>query len=92
MFQNFEPVSDRNFAKAHLPLLRAQMKKQGIDAFLIRHDDEYLNEYLPAFAERLMWVSGFGGSAEFAIVMQSKAALFSDGRYTLQLETQVDEE
>ena len=59
MFQTFEPVSDRSFAGKHLPLLREEMKKQGLDGFLIPHDDEYQNEYIPAYAERLMWATGF---------------------------------
>ncbi len=54
MFQTFEPVSDRSFAGKHLPLLRAEMKKQNLDGFIVPHDDEYQNEYIPAYAERLM--------------------------------------
>jgi len=44
MFQTFEPVSDRTFAGKHLPLLRAEMKIQNLDGFIIPHDDEYQNE------------------------------------------------
>ncbi len=90
MFQQFEPAADRSFAKTHLPKLRDEMKKMGLAGFLVPHDDAYLNEYLPAYAERLMWVSGFSGSAGFGIVMIDSAAIFSDGRYTLQLSEQVD--
>ncbi len=92
MFQTFEPVSDRSFARKHLPLLRAEMKKQGLDGFIIPHDDEYQNEYIPEYAERLMWVSGFSGSAGAAIVMTDAAVIFTDGRYTLQVRQQVDSE
>lgn len=91
MFQKFDPLSDIGFAGDHLPKLRAVMAEQGLDGFLVPHDDAYLNEYLPADAERLMWVSGFSGSAGFAIVMIEKAAIFSDGRYTVQLPEQVDQ-
>lgn len=90
MFQTFEPVSDRSFAKKHLPKLREIMKKMSLDGFIVPHDDEYQNEYIPAYAERLMWVSGFSGSAGAAIILQDSAHLFVDGRYTLQAPQQVD--
>ena len=92
MFQTYEPVSDRSFARKHLPLLRAEMKKQNLDGFVIPHDDEYQNEYIPEYAERLMWPSGFSGSAGAAIVMMDRAVMFTDGRYTLQVRQQVDGE
>ncbi|MEM9495703.1 MAG: aminopeptidase P family protein [Pseudomonadota bacterium] len=90
MFQTFDPVSDRSFAGAHLPLLRAEMKKQNLDGFIIPHDDEYQNEYTPAYADRLMWASGFSGSAGSAIVLTDTAVIFTDGRYTLQVREQAD--
>lgn len=91
MFQTYESKSDRNFAEKHLPLMRKAMKAQNIDAFVVPHDDEYLNEYLPECAERLMWVSGFSGSAGAAIILQDHAVIFVDGRYTLQVRQQVDD-
>ncbi|WP_425408071.1 aminopeptidase P family protein [Hyphococcus sp.] len=90
MFQTFEPVSDRSFAGKHLPLLRAEMEKLGLDGFIIPHDDEYQNEYIPAYAERLMWATGFSGSAGAAIVMKERAVMLTDGRYTLQVRQQAD--
>ncbi|MAW82193.1 MAG: X-Pro aminopeptidase [Parvularcula sp.] len=90
MFQTFEPVSDRSFAGKHLPLLREEMKKQGLDGFLIPHDDEYQNEYIPAYAERLMWATGFSGSAGAALILMDKAFMFTDGRYTVQVRQQAD--
>ncbi|MFN3960154.1 MAG: aminopeptidase P family protein [Parvularculaceae bacterium] len=92
MFQHFDPVSDRSFAARHLPLLRAEMKALKIDGFIVPHDDEYQNEYIPAYAERLMWVSGFSGSAGAAVVFLDKAVIFVDGRYTLQVRQQVDDQ
>lgn len=89
-FQDFEPRSRRSFAAEHVPLLRAELQRLGVDGFIIPHDDEYLNEYTPECAERLMWISGFTGSAGAAIVTASRAALFIDGRYTLQARDQVD--
>ncbi|MEL6112742.1 MAG: aminopeptidase P family protein [Pseudomonadota bacterium] len=91
MFQTFDPVSDRTFASHNLPLLRAVLSAQGLDGFIVPHDDEYQNEYIPAYAERLMWVSGFSGSAGAAIVMLDRAVIFVDGRYTLQVRDQVDD-
>ena len=90
MFQTYEPVSDRSFAGNHLPLLRAELKKQNLDGFVVPHDDEYQNEYIPDYAERLMWASGFSGSAGSAIVLLEKAIIFTDGRYTLQVRQEVD--
>ncbi len=91
MFQTFDPVSDKTFAAKHLPLLRAELEKQNLDGFVVPHDDEYQNEYIPAYAERLMWVSGFSGSAGSAIILKKTAIIFVDGRYTLQVRQQVDE-
>ena len=90
MFQTFDPVSDRSFAGRHLPLLREEMRRQRLDGFIIPHDDEYQNEYIPAYAERLMWASGFSGSAGAAVVMTDAAVIFTDGRYTLQVREQAD--
>ncbi len=90
MFQTFEPVSDRSFAGKHLPLLRAEMAGQNLDGFIIPHDDEYQNEYIPEYAERLMWATGFSGSAGAAIVMSDRAVMLTDGRYTLQVRQQTD--
>lgn len=91
MFQTFEPVSDRSYASKHLPLLRAELDKRGLDGFIVPHDDEYQNEYTPEYADRLMWVSGFSGSAGAAIVLKESAVIFIDGRYTLQVRQQVDD-
>ncbi len=92
MFQTFDPVSDRSFAGKHLPLLRAEMKKQKLDGFIIPHDDEYQNEYIPEYAERLMWATGFSGSAGSAVIMIDSAVILTDGRYTLQVRQQADSE
>ncbi|MEX6633338.1 aminopeptidase P family protein [Hyphococcus lacteus] len=66
------------------------MKKQNLDGFIVPHDDEYQNEYIPAYAERLMWATGFSGSAGAAIIMQDQAVMLTDGRYTLQVREQTD--
>ena len=77
--------------RENLPKLRKALNAAGLDGFLIPHEDEYQNEYLPDCNERLMWATGFTGSAGAAAVVGDKAAVFVDGRYTLQVEAQVDE-
>lgn len=91
MIQNFDVQGGPDFGRRNLPKLRAALKAENLDGFLVPHEDEYQNEYLPDCNERLMWVCGFTGSAGAAVVMQDKAAVFVDGRYTLQVGAQVDE-
>ena len=74
-----------------LAALRAYMADQEIDAIVIPHDDEHLGEYIPPEAERLRWISGFTGSAGVAVILSAKAALFVDGRYTVQARQQTSE-
>jgi Xaa-Pro aminopeptidase len=90
MRQTFDDHADPSFGRKHLPLIRTEMAKQGLDGFLIPHEDEHQNEYLPDANERLAWATGFTGSAGAAVVMATAAAVFVDGRYTLQAETQTD--
>ncbi|HRJ67213.1 MAG TPA: aminopeptidase P family protein [Alphaproteobacteria bacterium] len=73
-----------------LAALRAEMKKRGVDGFFIPRADEFQGEYVPARAERLAWITGFTGSAGYAVALNDKAAFFTDGRYTLQAQAQVD--
>lgn len=75
----------------YLPALRAELLRQQLTGFVVPHTDEYQNEYLPPCAERLAWLTGFTGSAGTAIVLRDGAAMFVDGRYTLQVADQVDE-
>ena len=89
MRQSFDENADPSFGPRHLPLIRARMAAQELDGFLIPHEDEHQNEYLPDANERLAWATGFTGSAGAALVMTDKAAVFVDGRYTLQVKDQV---
>ncbi len=73
-----------------LERLRATLAARGLDGFLVPRADEHLGEYVPESAERLAWITGFTGSAGLAIVLAERAAIWSDGRYTLQLEQQTD--
>jgi len=90
MIQNFDVQGGPEFGQNNLPKLRNALIEVGLDGFLVPHEDEYQNEYLPDCNERLMWVSGFTGSAGAAVIMSDKAAMFVDGRYTLQVRAQVD--
>jgi Xaa-Pro aminopeptidase len=91
MRQTFDETTDPSFGATHLPLLRAEMKAQGLDGLLVPHEDEHQNEYLPDANERLAWVSGFTGSAGAGVVLMDRAAVFVDGRYTVQVKAQTDE-
>jgi len=73
-----------------LAALRAALKARGLDGFLIPRADEHLGEYVPESAERLAFITGFTGSAGLAIVLADRAAVWSDGRYVLQLDQQTD--
>ena len=90
MRQTFQEAADRSFASKHLPRLRKELERQGLDGLIVPHEDEHQNEYLPEANERLAWVSGFTGSAGAAVVMRDRAAIFTDGRYTVQVRDQVD--
>ena len=90
MRQSFDETTDPSFGARHLPLLRARMAEQGLDGFLIPHEDEHQNEYLPDANERLAWATGFTGSAGAAVVFKDRASMFTDGRYTVQVKAQTD--
>lgn len=90
MRQTFDETTDRSFGPRHVPLIREAMARQGLDGFLVPHEDEHQNEYLPAANDRLAWATGFTGSAGAAVILKDKAAVFVDGRYTLQVRDQVD--
>ena len=74
----------------NLSNIRKWLAENDLDIFIIPHADEYLSEYIPPENERLAWATGFTGSAGMAIVSQDKAAIFVDGRYTVQVKEQVD--
>ena len=90
MRQTYDETTDPSFGANHLPRVRAKMAEQGLDGMLVPHEDEHQNEYLPAANDRLAWVSGFTGSAGAGAVLMDRAAVFADGRYTVQVRAQVD--
>ncbi|MZR31266.1 M24 family metallopeptidase [Sneathiella sp. DP05] len=73
-----------------LEKLREVMADQKVDGFIVPLNDEFHGEAAPAAAERLKWLTGFTGSAGFAVVLKDTAAIFVDGRYTLQVRNEVD--
>jgi len=90
MRQTFDDHSGPSFGRQRLPLIRAAMDRQGLDGFLTPHEDEHQNEYLPLANDRLAWATGFTGSAGAAVILKDRAAVFVDGRYTLQVKAQID--
>ncbi|MBA2918517.1 M24 family metallopeptidase [Sphingomonas sp. MAH-20] len=76
--------------EARLAALREQLKRDRLDGFVVPLTDEHMSEYVGAYAQRLAWLTGFQGSAGTAVVLPEEAAIFVDGRYTLQVREQVD--
>jgi Xaa-Pro aminopeptidase len=89
-FQSFAETTTPTQGPPRLAALRAELKRRGLDGFIIPRADEHQGEYVPPRAERLSWLTGFTGSAGTAVVLQDKAAVFIDGRYTVQAAEQVD--
>ena len=72
-----------------LKALREQLKAEKLDGFVVPLTDEHMSEYVGSYAQRLAWLTGFEGSAGSAVVLPEEAAIFVDGRYTLQVRQQV---
>tara|TARA_R110000782_G_scaffold49622_2_gene107898 strand:- start:30155 stop:31966 length:1812 start_codon:yes stop_codon:yes gene_type:complete len=73
-----------------LSALRGELARRNFSGFVVPLTDEHMSEYVGDYAQRLAWLTGFGGSAGTAVVLGEKAAMFVDGRYTLQVRDQVD--
>lgn len=73
-----------------LKALREELARVRLDGFVVPLTDEHMSEYVGAYAQRLAWLTGFQGSAGSAVVLPEEAAIFVDGRYTLQVREQVD--
>src|SRR5882757_118861 len=89
-FQSFDDTADRAASGPRIATLRAELARRGLDGFIVPRADRFQNEYVPPSDERLSWLTGFSGSAGAAIVLADRAALFVDGRYTLQAASQID--
>ncbi len=83
-------TTDMTASADRLAALRAELKKRGLAGFVVPLQDEHQAEWVPAHARRLQWLTGFTGSAGVAVVLEDKAAIFVDGRYTLQVRSQTD--
>jgi Xaa-Pro aminopeptidase len=92
MFQSFSAASDPEAAKDRVKRLRALLADEGHAAFLVPRADEHQGEYVAPSAERLKWLTGFSGSAGLAAVTRRHAAVFVDGRYTVQVRGECDAE
>jgi Xaa-Pro aminopeptidase len=90
MFQNFEVLSSPDQAADRVARLRGCFSDWGVNAVAVPRSDEYLGEYVPACAERLAWLTGYTGSAGSVLVLEDKAHIFVDGRYTNQVRAQTD--
>ncbi len=88
--KNCEGKVNNTVSADRLAKLRTAMAAQGLDGFIVPRADEHLGEYVSPAAERLAWLTGFTGSAGAAVVLADRAAIFTDGRYTLQLADQAD--
>jgi Xaa-Pro aminopeptidase len=89
-YQSFDDPTERSAAAGRVAALRAELKRRGLDGFVVPRADRHQNEYVPPSEERLEWLTGFSGSAGVAVVLADRAVLFVDGRYTLQVREQVD--
>ena len=90
VYQSFEDEASGSEGAKRVALLRAEMHHNGLDGYIVPRTDEHQNEYVAPNADRLKWLTGFSGSAGLAIVLADKAAIFVDGRYTVQVREQVD--
>src|SRR5579864_4268688 len=89
-FQTFEDAESGVALTARLSAFRGELARRGLTGFVVPRADRQQNEYVAPSEERLAWLTGFTGSAGLAIVLTKEAALFVDGRYTLQAGKQVD--
>jgi len=89
-FQTYENETDATTCAPRLAALRAELARRGLDGFVVPRADEHQGEYVPKRAERLAWLTAFTGSAGAAVVLMDMAAVFVDGRYTLQVRQQTD--
>jgi Xaa-Pro aminopeptidase len=89
-FQTFEEPESGVALTARLAAFREELARRKLTGFVIPRADAQQNEYVAPSEERLAWLTGFTGSAGLAIVLTQEAAVFVDGRYTLQAAKQVD--
>lgn len=89
MYQTFTAATSPEQGPPRLEALRHQMAVELLDAYIVPRADAHQGEYVAPCDERLAWLTGFTGSAGFAVVTRDEAGVFIDGRYTLQVRAQV---
>src|ERR1700750_2740895 len=87
-FQTFEEPEGGVALTARLSAFREELARRKLTGFVIPRADQQQNEYVAPSEERLAWLTGFTGSAGMAVVLAREAAVFVDGRYTLQTRQQ----
>ena len=90
MLQSFDDTSDPSLGPPRVAALRRLLAARNLAGYIVPRADEYQGEYVPACSERLAWLTGFTGSAGMVAILSEKAALFVDGRYTVQAREQSD--
>ncbi|WP_062227807.1 aminopeptidase P family protein [Aureimonas frigidaquae] len=90
VFQSFEETASSAASASRLENLRSELRHLGVDGFIVPRADEHQGEYIPDASARLAWLTGFSGSAGYAVILPNQATLFVDGRYTTQAREQVD--
>jgi Xaa-Pro aminopeptidase len=90
MFQSFDAKTTPDQGPPRVADLRAEMRDEGVDVFLVPRADRFQGEYVAPSDERLAWLTGFTGSAGFAAILDDRAGLFVDGRYRVQVRAQSD--
>ena len=91
VFQTFSESASPDQGPPRLTALRGRMRDQGLAGFVVPRADKHQGEYVPPCDERLAWLTGFTGSAGFAVALQNRAAIFTDSRYTVQVRAQTDD-
>jgi Xaa-Pro aminopeptidase len=90
MFQSFDAKTTPDQGPPRVADLRAEMRDEGVDVFLVPRADRFQGEYVAPSDERLAWLTGFTGSAGFAAILDDRVGLFVDGRYRVQVRAQSD--
>lgn len=90
MFQSYNNIYDSAQSTERINLLRETLIQHQLDGYIVPLSDEYQGEYIAPYAQRLQWLTGFRGSAGMALILKDSAIFFTDGRYTLQVQQQTD--
>ncbi|MCT4553403.1 MAG: aminopeptidase P family protein [Pelagimonas sp.] len=90
MFQSFNETASPEHGPARLAALRSELEREGLDGFLVPRADAFQGEYVAPRDARLAWLTGFTGSAGWAVALAERAGVFVDSRYRVQVKAQVD--